>query len=150
MLELSVGRTQRTGITSGGGPATAAAGIGTGKWIADRVMLGLEARAHGTIDIEESVPSVRFVSGVVAWRPTSGQPVVRLAAGPAWIANGNSRATRTLGYSASLELPTQPDLTKASWVWFLRYSGTGTVSIPSTSGAAFNVRHFTLGLRLEL
>lgn len=150
MLELSAGRTKQPGITSGGGPGTIAAGIGAGRWVTDRVMLGVEARAHGTIDIEASVPSVRFVSGVVAVRSFSGEVALRLAAGPAWVVNPNRRAARTIGYAASIELPLEPDLREASWVVFLRYSGTGIVSTPAVRSAPFRTTQLALGIRLEL
>lgn len=151
MLELSFGRTKMPGITNGGGPGTAAVGIGTGKWFADRVMIGLEARAHGTVDIEPSVPSVRFVSGVLAMRRTPGEPVLRLGVGPAWVGPPNSRlAARTVGYSASLEIPFEPDLREGSLVLFLRYSGTGNVATPPSRPAPFRTTQFALGLRLEL
>ena len=150
MLELSAGRTAQPGVTSGGGPGTIAAGIGSGRWVTDRVMLGVEARAHGTIDIEASVPSVRFVSGVVAVRSSSGEFALRLAAGPAWVVNPNRRAARTIGYAASIELPLEPDLREASWVVFLRYSGTGIVSTPAVRSAPFRTTQLALGIRLEL
>ena len=150
MVELSAGRTKMPGISYGGGPATVAAGIGTGKWFADRVMLGLEARAHGTIDIEASVPSVRFVSSVVAIRRTPGEPVLRLAAGPAWVASPNARAVRTFGLAASLEIPFEPDLQQASWVVFMRYSGTGTVLTPPARSVPFRTTQLAVGIRLEL
>jgi len=49
-----------------------------------------------------------------------------------------------------LEISLEPDLRQASWVVFLRYSGTGTVSTPPSRSAPFCTTQLALGIRLEL
>ncbi len=141
-IELGGGKTRDARNTVGAG--TASFGIGVGVWLRDVVLLGVDARANGTIDIEESVPGVRTLQGVIRGRIAGLRGIdVGLGYGPAWAVR-KDLSKRTTAFSATLTVPFAQRMDEPALALFVRHAWTGEVA---DRGA---ISMTTIGVRLDL